>query len=87
MSIPFSDRLISVNASNIEESRFAVVQTLALYIYIPYKQFFMGSYFHFLVIILVGEDIFVEEKFVYRRSTKRLTVPGEVLFSVCLACD
>ena len=45
----------------------------------------MGSYFHILTFILVGEVIFVQEKFAYRRSIKKLTAPGEVLFSARLA--
>ena len=47
--------------------------------------FFMGSYLHFLVLILVKEIIFVKEKFVYRWPTKKLTMPVEVLFSARLA--
>ena len=43
----------------------------------------MGSYFHVLAFILVGEVIFIEEKFAYGRSIMKFTVPGEVL----LACD
>ena len=45
----------------------------------------MESYFRVLPFILVGEVIFVEEKFAYRQSIKKLTVPGEVLFSARLA--
>ena len=45
----------------------------------------MGSYFHFLVLTLVREVIFIEEKFAYRWSTKKPTMPGEVLFSEWLA--
>ena len=46
----------------------------------------MGSYFCVLAFILVGEVIFIEEKFAYyRQSIKKLTVPSEVLFSVRLA--
>ena len=44
----------------------------------------MGSYFRVLVFTLVGEAIFVEEKFKYRRSIKKLTAPGEDLFSARL---
>ena len=44
----------------------------------------MGSYFRVLAFILLGKVIFVEEKFPYRRSIKKLTVPGEVLFSARL---
>ena len=46
---------------------------------------FTGSYFRVLAFILFGEVIFVEEKFAYRWSIKKLTVPGEVLFSAGLA--
>ena len=42
----------------------------------------MGSSFRILAFILIGEVIFVEEKFAYKQSIKKLTVPGEVLFSV-----
>ena len=45
----------------------------------------MGSYFCVLVFILVGGVIFVEEKFAYRRSIKKLTAPAEDLFSARLA--
>ena len=45
----------------------------------------MGSYFHILEFIPIGEVIFVGEKFAYRRLIMKLTVPGEVLFSVRLA--
>ena len=45
----------------------------------------MGSYFRVLAFILVREVIFVEEKFAYRQSIKKLTVPGEVLFSARFA--
>ena len=45
----------------------------------------MGSYFRVIVFILVGEVIFVEEKFAYRWSIKKLTAPGEDLFSARLA--
>ena len=41
----------------------------------------MGSYFRVLAFILVLKVIFVEEKFVYGRSIKKLTVPGEVLLA------
>ena len=42
----------------------------------------MESYFRVLVFILVGEAILIEEKFTYRWSMKKLTMPGEVMFSV-----
>ena len=45
----------------------------------------MGSNFRVLAFILVGEVIFVEEKFAYRWSMKRLTVLGDDLFSARLA--
>ena len=45
----------------------------------------MGSYFRVLVFILVRKVIFLEEKFAYRRSIKKFTVPGEDLFSARLA--
>ena len=45
----------------------------------------MVSYFRVLSFILVGEVIFVEEKFVYTWSIKNLTVADEVLFSAGLS--
>ena len=45
----------------------------------------MVSYFRVLAFILVGEVIFVEEKFTYTWSIKKLTVAGEVLFSARLS--
>ena len=48
-------------------------------------RFFTGSYFRVLAFILVGEVIFVEEKFTYRLSIKKLTVPHHV--RLCLARD
>ena len=48
-------------------------------------KFFTGSYFCILEFILVREVIFVEEKFAYRRSIKKITTPGEVLFSAQLS--
>ena len=53
--------------------------------YTVQPDFFTESYFRVLAFILVGEVIFIEEKFAYRRSIKKLTVPGEVLFNVRLA--
>ena len=41
----------------------------------------MVSYFRVLAFILVREVIFVEEKFAYTWSIKKLTVADEVLFS------
>ena len=52
-------------------------------------RFFTGSYFRVLVpvFILVGEVIFVEEKFAYRWSIKNLTAPGEDLFGVRVTAE
>ena len=44
----------------------------------------MVGYFRVLAFILVGEVIFVEEKFTYAWSIKKLTVPGQVLLSARL---
>ena len=44
----------------------------------------MRTYFCFLAFILVGEVIFIEEKFVCRQSRKKLAMPGEVLLSMRL---
>ena len=41
----------------------------------------MSSYFLVLIFIPVGEVIFIEEKFAYRWSMKKLTVLGEVLLN------
>ena len=45
----------------------------------------MVSYFRVLPFILVGEVIFVEEKFVYAWSIKKLTLEDEVLISARLS--
>ena len=45
----------------------------------------MVSYFRVLPFILVGEVIFVEEKFAFKWSIKKLTVADEVLFSARLS--
>ena len=45
----------------------------------------MGSYFRALAFILVGEVIFVEENSRIEWPIKKLTMPGEVLFSARLA--
>ena len=48
---------------------------------IPYNQIFHWKLFLRFGIYPSRGGIFVEEKFAYRRSIKKLTVPGEDLFS------
>ena len=55
-----------------------------MYIY-HITRFIHGNFFRILAFILVGGVIFIEEKFAYRWSIKKLTMPGEVLFSAQLA--
>ena len=76
---------MSINSAKVS----LVLLFIPIPIPIPYNQIFSreAGYFRVLAFILVGEAIFIyiEEKFAYRWSIKKLTVSGEVLFSARLA--